>query len=102
MSDLQYYLLHANADQKPVLERQYREAVHLSTITCACGQLRAVHMAYRCLYCGVWFCFKCMERHCGQTVAAWLEKKRQKVRARLVGKSPAQILAHIRRRKVRA
>ena len=32
-----------------------------------CMRSIPVWMSYRCLYCGVWMCQQCMEKHLGQT-----------------------------------
>jgi len=76
MSALIEYLRRADTEEKRVLLRkQYEEATHEGTITCACGWQRALTMAYRCLYCGVYFCQPCAELHFGQTIKEWDEQK---------------------------
>lgn len=35
------------------------------TVTCPCGARRNVRSAFRCFYCGVWFCSSCAEEHFG-------------------------------------
>ena len=32
-------------------------------VTCTCGKSVHVHGAYKCSYCGLWFCRKCAEEH---------------------------------------
>ena len=51
------------------LSKQWLDAVTNHTITCACGQLRALELAYRCLYCGQFLCSSCAEQHFGKTIA---------------------------------
>ena len=54
----------------------WKDACDQKTITCPCGQLRAIELAFRCLYCGIWFCHPCAEIHFGQTFADWVKEKR--------------------------
>jgi len=64
--------------KKKLLHDQHAEAMESNTIHCSCGQIRAMVKAYRCLYCGIYFCTTCMEAHCGKTIQQWREEKRQK------------------------
>ena len=34
-------------------------------VRCGCLKLICLKDAYRCLYCGIWFCKKCAEQHFG-------------------------------------
>jgi hypothetical protein len=68
---------------KTLIQQQWDEACDNSTIHCACGQIRDLKHAYRCLYCGVWFCFRCAEAHFGQTLLEWTQSKRVERRAAL-------------------
>ena len=63
-----------------IVRDQHDETVHqeaagvtlrMGTITCVCGQKRAVVKMYQCLYCGIWFCHVCAEAHFGKTVAEY-------------------------------
>lgn len=36
-------------------------------VRCYCQKKLQPHHAYRCLYCGEWFCEKCAEKHFGKT-----------------------------------
>jgi len=38
-----------------------------SRITCGCGTRMRQHQAYKCFYCGVFFCEKCAAEHFGKT-----------------------------------
>ena len=67
MSDLNWYLDGANADTAALLRKQWADAVELRVIECPCGWKRALELAFRCLYCGVYFCTPCAERHFGET-----------------------------------
>lgn len=98
MSDLQFYLLHARAEIKSHLERQYLDAANNGTITCNCGITKAINMAYRCLYCGEWFCFNCAEIHFGQTFEEHVEEKRIKLSEELKNMTQEQILNRIKSR----
>lgn len=62
-------------EKKARLKAQWYQAVHDHVITCCCGQKRALELAFRCLYCGEWYCFNCAQLHFGVTVAEW-EKER--------------------------
>jgi hypothetical protein len=55
------------------LQKQWAEAVESAVITCCCGQRRALTHAYRCLYCGEWYCTTCAEIHFGKTLAEFRE-----------------------------
>lgn len=87
MSDLSTYLsLTKDPLKKQLLEEQYKEARTFGSIHCCCDQLRAITMAYRCLYCGVWFCQRCAEIHFGMTLQEWIKKKRVEKRQDLRNK----------------
>ena len=74
---LQDYVLRATDQEKQLrLHKQWKQACEDYTITCCCGQLRHISLAFRCLYCGEWYCQNCAETHFGQTVQEWVEKKR--------------------------
>ncbi len=98
MSDLQYYLVSADAHNQPRLKEQCLDAANKGTITCSCGLKRALVMAYKCLYCGEWFCFTCAEIHFGKPVHKWREDKRKKLRKELSTLSPEQIYERIKKR----
>ena len=76
MSDLQDYMQRADANKAGRLWAQHADALIKGTVTCGCGQARALTMAFRCLYCGEWFCRNCAEIHFGQTVQEWIVAKR--------------------------
>lgn len=78
------YLCRATGpEKKKLLQDQWNEACEKGTIHCACGQIRSVLLAYRCLYCGMWLCVNCAEVHFGLTIQQWIEKKRVQRRAEL-------------------
>jgi hypothetical protein len=35
------------------------------SVTCPCGRTVALRDAYRCWFCGLFFCFHCAEQHFG-------------------------------------
>lgn len=49
--------------------------VREATVTCPCGTERALTLAYKCLYCKVWFCDICAEQHFGKTVSEYKASK---------------------------
>lgn len=73
---MQDYLCRADDAKKERLKIQRSQAFEHETITCNCGQLRHLTHAFRCLYCGEWYCSRCAEEHFGQTIQQWIEKKR--------------------------
>jgi hypothetical protein len=85
MSLTEYVDAAASPEKAEQLHRQWAKAVNTGTIICGCGQLRALELAYRCLYCGEWYCFRCAEVHFGMTVQQWRESKRVELRIALRG-----------------
>lgn len=67
MADLYWYLEEADEELAKLLHKQWSDAIENHTITCICGRLRAIHIAFRCLYCGLYFCQPCAESHFGET-----------------------------------
>lgn len=61
------YLVDTPEQQKAVAKIQYREASFGETVMCPCGKTIKVKDAYRCLYCRVYFCGTCAERHFGMS-----------------------------------
>lgn len=49
--------------------------VRMATLTCPCGWKRALILMHHCLYCKVWFCHLCAEKHFGKTVAQYKAEK---------------------------
>lgn len=37
------------------------------TVKCGCQKVKLIY-AYRCLYCGIWYCKECAEEHFGMKV----------------------------------
>lgn len=50
---------------------QMREAWKYSRVTCGCGITIKLVFAFRCLYCGEFYCGKCAEIHFGKTRAQY-------------------------------
>jgi hypothetical protein len=71
MSDLQFYLRGVDDKTSAFLRRQWSDAVEKRTIKCTCGKKRALELAFRCLYCGVWFCADCAGEHFGDSREWW-------------------------------
>ena len=88
---LDQYLIGACAEKKVVLIAQDKQAREDQSITCGCGWKRWIAYAYRCLYCGEWYCAPCAETHFGQSIDAWtIEKriaKRLEIQARINGQN---------------
>ena len=47
--------------------RQTLEAMGGHHVTCCCDKKLPIHFAFRCLYCGEYYCQKCAEVHFGKT-----------------------------------
>lgn len=63
------------SENKETLISQEKQAREDNSITCGCGWKRWIGYAYRCLYCGEWFCAPCAEKHFGQTIEEWVIEK---------------------------
>lgn len=99
--DLQYYLLSAKAENKERLKQQHLDAANTQTITCSCGQKRHLTLAFKCLYCGQWFCFSCAEQHFGKTVEEYREEERAKLREEFIGLTVDQIRERMQMRRLK-
>ncbi|WP_043586708.1 hypothetical protein [Geminisphaera colitermitum] len=75
-AQIEYITMADDPAKKQTLETQWAEAVSAHTVHCPCGRPRALELAYRCLYCGVWFCASCAEAHFGKTMLEWKNEKR--------------------------
>lgn len=93
------YLVHADDVKKPILESQWKETLSEAVVTCPCGRKQYVHLSYRCLYCGIWFCVFCAQEHFGQTIDDYYEKKRIKLAKKLKTLSEEQIITRMKTRK---
>lgn len=63
-------------EDKRVRLRVQLEAVKAGkSPVCDCGETIPLWRAYKCLYCGEWFCLACGERHFGMTRAEWNASK---------------------------
>lgn len=76
MSYLQKYVDIAadNPDKQQLLRDQHNQSQE-GIIVCPCGWRRALTMAFRCLYCGIWFCLPCAEKHFNMSIQEWLLKR---------------------------
>lgn len=80
-TDLDNYVMRApSIELQLILAGQHQSVLKDQTIKCPCGMVRHITKAFRCLYCGVWMCAACAEKHFGQTVQEWVEKKRSELR----------------------
>ncbi|WP_430010231.1 hypothetical protein [Methylophaga lonarensis] len=59
------------------LKTQYDDEVPAKAIKirCPCLKLVPISRAYHCLYCGVFFCKECAEKHFGKTVDEYNAEK---------------------------
>jgi hypothetical protein len=51
-----------------IMQRQFRELMNgnSANVTCGCGRTLPVRFAYRCYFCGLWFCPGCARLHFGE------------------------------------
>lgn len=65
-------LLHVQRQIEHIKDQERIEvpSQHLK-VRCGCLKLVRWMYAYRCLYCGVWFCKQCAEEHFGYRVPGW-------------------------------
>ena len=70
------YIGRTDKEGEAHLLRQWANACDKTEIICSCGQIRHLTLAFRCLYCGEWFCAHCAEKHFGKTVKEWVESKK--------------------------
>ena len=62
--------------------RQMKEAMRDGArITCGCGNRLKLYLAFRCLYCGAWFCQTCAEIHFGKTREQYDADRQNKIDA---------------------
>ena len=62
---------------------QWRELLsEIPHVTCWCGLKMPLRFAYRCLYCGEYYCQSCAESHFGITRAKYQENKAANVELR--------------------
>ena len=69
-----------NLDKRAFVRRQTAQAMAKGRPFVRCGCLRKLSMpeAYKCLYCGEWYCAPCAEIHFGETRAEYLAEKEQR------------------------
>jgi len=48
---------------REILEQLAWDRGKAPRVTCRCGKRLSVLMAFRCFYCGVWFCKECAAEH---------------------------------------
>lgn len=59
-----------------VVQEREGVTIRMALISCPCSRRLALVKAYKCLYCGVWFCHSCAEEHFGKTVAEYREENK--------------------------
>lgn len=60
------------AKRDHVLRQMQQASASKTEIECRCGQRVRLWMAFRCLYCGEYFCKGCAEEHYGKSRAEYL------------------------------
>jgi len=61
-----------NTEKAKFVAAQFKEAMFhegqpVQKVTCGCGLCMPLRFAYKCLYCGEYYCMKCVEVHFGKT-----------------------------------
>lgn len=80
---LEKYSFGADETRKALLDKQHFELLKDGVTTCAsCGRKEHHLTLFRCLYCGIAFCFDCAEKHFGETFRQYQDKKRAELRAK--------------------
>ena len=67
-------------EKRAFVRKQTEQAMDKGRPFVRCGCLTKLRMpeAYKCLYCGEWYCATCAEEHFGKTRAAYRAEKEQK------------------------
>ena len=76
---LEYDYTEEETEGMKFLGRQWREIISTDPqeVTCGCGHKIPLRYAYKCLYCGIYFCWRCAEVHFGKTKAEYRQQRRQ-------------------------
>lgn len=67
--------------KRAFVRKQFEEAKGPGHVTCGCGLRLPLRFAYRCLYCGEFYCQSCAEEHFGKTREEYFKKKEKKEKA---------------------
>lgn len=69
-----------NLDKRAFVRKQTEQAMNKGRPFVRCGCLKKLQMpeAYKCLYCGEWYCAPCAEEHFGKTREEYQEEKEQR------------------------
>ena len=59
-------LYRTEQETRKLMRRQFDQAKG-NAVSCECGMTMPLRFAYRCLYCGVFFCQACAEIHFGKS-----------------------------------
>jgi hypothetical protein len=68
--------------------KQLRQASRYGIVECPCGVAGKTHYLYRCLYCGVFHCRACAEKHFGKTRSEWVAEQKAKEGGAVVTPNP--------------
>lgn len=70
------FFSNASPEEWMLVINQLRQArVPPHEMTCPCGELKHWVFLFRCLYCGIWYCQPCAEKHFGMTRDQWFEEQ---------------------------
>lgn len=65
-------------EKRELVRKQTMQAMGTSSVNCSCEIKLPLWLAFRCLYCGGYFCQKCAEKHFGKTRSQYLAEKEQR------------------------
>lgn len=83
----------SHPEKRQRVKIQHETACEHGAIVCGCGIRRGISIAYRCLYCGEWFCAGCAQVHFGESLEAyWLRKNVELAEAQEKSWLPRNIL----------
>lgn len=68
--------MHCSLPDWPAIAMQFQEA-KTGKVTCRCGITIPLRFAFRCLYCGEYFCTSCAEEHFGMTREEYKARRRE-------------------------
>jgi hypothetical protein len=61
--------------KRAFVRKQFEEAKGNCMVTCGCGLKLPLRFAYKCLYCGEFYCQTCAEEHFGKTREEYFKDK---------------------------
>jgi hypothetical protein len=69
-------------------EAKYQDGKSVQEVTCGCGVTMPLRFAYRCLYCGEFYCQTCAEAHFGKTREQYNAERDERHNVKVTGAPP--------------